>query len=503
MRIVIVLWMVPLLCQAYTPPAETGAIPALTLAATQPVPDAVLPALQPYQYAQAQNLDADVSSGSWSQDSNGLWHWRLRLSAPGALSLALRLQSLQLPEQAELWFYDTAGRDVQGPFTNADGDSLLTPLVRSDEAVLDASMPAKARDSFALRLTQIFLGIRPLLLDDYAKSAFGTAGACTIDVACSDGDAWRDDIRSVVLITIEGTTLCTGTLMNNTAQDDRALILTAEHCGVDASTVSQTRAYFNVQKSRCAGGSSSGITQNMTGARVLAASTTLSNTDYTLFELSGKPPLTYNVYYAGWDVTGAVPASGVGISHPSGDDKKISTFSSPPSSQNSICIGLLGVGNVCVGITIRAWSVSWSRGATQPGSSGSGLWNPQHRVVATLSGGNDGCSSSDPSRSNGGTAVYQRLDLAWSAASSTGTKLQALLDPLNTGCTGLSGKNYGNASTSGCGSVPGSSGQDSGGGGSSSGGGGGGGGMGLLGLLPLLALGTLRHARRATGSGAP
>lgn len=463
--------------------------------------------LQSNRYAVAQDLQITDQAGSWEERADGSALWRLRVASTGAASLSLHLSGVHLPAGAELWLYTADGNDMQGPYTAADGDSIWTAIARGEEVVLEASMPAAAREQFQLTVAQAFHGYRALDNGLYQpKGYFGSAGACTIDTACSDGDNWRQEIRSTVLVTIANTTLCSGTLVNNTAQDDRALILTANHCGITSSNVTQTKAYFNVQKASCGGSSSGSVSQNIAGKTLLAATASGNNTDYSLFELASKPPSSYNTYYSGWDISGAVPTSGVGISHPAGDDKKISTFSSPASLYGSICIGTLGVGNVCVGFTIKALAINWSRGATQGGSSGSGLWNENHRIVGTLSGGTSGCASSNSSQTNGGTDMYARLDMAWAATSVTGNTLKSVLDPLSSSCSGIDGKTPGSSdvatcasgsgSSSGGSSSSGSSGSSSGAGSSDASGGGGSWGFGLL-PLALLALCTIprRHLR--------
>ena len=55
-------------------------------------------------------------------------------------------------------------------------------------------------------------------------------GSCNINVVCPDGDPWRNQIRSVARITMSGMFVCTGQLINNTAQDDTPYFLTAQHC---------------------------------------------------------------------------------------------------------------------------------------------------------------------------------------------------------------------------------------------------------------------------------
>ncbi len=430
-------------------------------------------ASEPRRYAVAQPADADVSSGVWDLSAPGESRWMLHITSPGARSLSVHLSTLHLPASGHLWFRSIDGRDTQGPYSQDHGSAMTTPIVRGEEAIIEARMPSSERENFALQLTKVFHGFRSLQPDGViAKGQFGTSGACNVDVVCSDGNDWRDEIRSTVLLTIDDIDLCTGTLVNNTLQNDRALVLTAAHCEITSANVDTVVAYFNTQRATCGPGPDGPVNQNPNGPvnqnieadRLLASSVTNNRrADYALFELKNKPPSNFNAYYAGWDITDGIPTSGVGIHHPSGDDKKISTFTSPAQRGDGQCIGENQPGGGCDGFVVDAWAINWRRGTTEPGSSGSGLWDPGHRIVGTLAGGSAQCTTGTNSA---GIDLYARLSVGWTATSTTGTTLKQALDSANSNRTTLDGKN------------PGESGPDGGGSG------GGGGGVPLSLLLP-------------------
>lgn len=437
---------------------------------------------QPLAFATGIPMNLGNTAGSWDFPEPGVARWRLRLSSEDALNLSVNLGELQLPETGELWLYSSDGRDVQGPFAQAG----LLPLVRGNGAVLEARMPAAARGQFRLRLDQVYHGFRAFADElPQSKGQIGTAeGACHVDVACADGNGWRDQIRSAVLYTRTESGLlfstlfkCSGVLVNNTAQNNRALILTANHCGITSSTrMSNVKVYFNVQKSSCGSATDGPINQVIDGGRFLARD---AGADFTLFELASLPPGSYNVHYAGWDArTGVTPRSGVSVHHPAGDDKKISTYSSARARDNvTISSGTLS------SFTIDAWEVTWAagKGVTEPGSSGSGLWNQDRRVVGVLSGGASSCDN--PGRPD----QYARLDSAWTANSASTGQLKAHLDPTGSNSLMLDGRNAASSATP----VPANSG--------GSGGSGGGGALGLWTLAMLLGLG-LRQRVRNTSS---
>lgn len=429
MRILLITLLLglPLGVQAYVP--ELASLPTvaqrhLDTNAVRAAIDAAGP--QPLQFAVGTDVGASVADGTWDEPETGVARWRLRIDSDGAQSLSLRIDALSLPANARLYLYGADGHDVQGPFTAADNGTLWTPLVRADEAVLEARMPYDEKSRFALNIDRAFHGYRAFRAQNavVAKGAFGDSGSCEIDVTCPTGDNWRKQIRAAVLLEIGNTILCSGTLVNNSAKDGRPLILTANHCNINSSNVTATKAYFNVEKPNCGSNVDGPVNEVLYGKTVLAKTNSSTVTDYALFELAQTPPASYDVYYAGWDIGSNAPRSGAVIHHPSGDDKKISTYTQAAQAHDDVCIGS---GTRCLGgFRIDAWGVQWARGTTEEGSSGSALFNQDGRIVGTLSGGEGECSGS---ANNGAMDYFARLDRAWTAPSTTGVSLKSVLDP--------------------------------------------------------------------------
>lgn len=462
------------------PAASAAGIPQILLPAAEVAAAVTAAKPEPLRYAVDQALNLDLRNGAWDEPETGIARWRLQLHSAEARTLSATLENLRLPAGAELWFYDPAGGDRQGPLLPDASGSLWTPLVRADTAVLEVRVPAGTRDHVALTVRSAQHGYRDPFSDGVQpKGAFGNSGSCNINAACSEGDNWRPQIRSAVLITVSGSTLCSGTLVNNVRQDNRPLILTANHCGVRSGNVTSTRVYFNVQKPDCSSTVNGPVTQNIAGSSFLARD---ERSDFTLFTLDSTPSATFNAYYAGWNASSsAVPQSGVTIHHPAGDDKKISVYSSPAQRVNDVRIGTFG------GFNVDAWQVTWSRGTTQGGSSGAGLWDQNRRVVGILSGGSASCTDTDAAD------FFARFERAWLANSATTGQLKAHLDPDNRGCLSIAGKEPGAAAVEACAAGGGSD-----GGGSSDGGalGSSGGAMPPLLVLLLAVAANLRRRSR-------
>lgn len=384
---------------------------------------------QPLRFAVLADLPLALDGGLWDRAADDRARWRSRVASNGAVALALEFSRFALPGDAELWIYDAQGQLVQGPYTQRDQTpegKLWTALVPGDEAVIELRVPEAQRPAVELelgKLSHAFLDIGKANVDAPAKS-----GSCNVDAICSDGDNWRAEIRAVARITVGGSYLCTGQLVNNARQDRSPLFLTANHCEIGQDyPASSVVAYWNYQTSSCGRAMPNGSLSQTTGGATLLAGDV--GTDFTLVRFNSTPASAYNVYYAGWDAGTSTPQSGVAIHHPNGDEKRISTYTSPASAQ-TVCIE---DGAVSCAREVKTWQVTWARGTTEQGSSGGGLWNQNHRLVGVLSGGEASCSNT------GGSDYFARLAAAYRANSASSGQLKAWLDPDNSGITSLGG----------------------------------------------------------------
>jgi hypothetical protein len=160
--------------------------------------------------------------------------------------------------------------------------------------------------------------------------------------------------------------------------------------------------------------------------------------DFTLLKLSAKPDPAFRVYYAGWDNRDLAPKGVTVIHHPSGDEKRISF----DFDQTLItAYGLTPSDPQSRAFPTHLEVVDYDVGTTEGGSSGSGLWNAEHRLVGTLSGGGAACGNHDPD-------WYGRLNQHWFALPTPLTSVAGYLDPMNSRAATLDGvdPNAGNTS---------------------------------------------------------
>lgn len=369
------------------------------------------------------------SSGTWETLDDGSRLWRLRISSPGALSLNLGIEKFDLPAGATFWIHDAEGAQVQGPYTaknrNAAG-GLWTAVVLADELVAELHLHSGSEAN--LEILSVNHGYR--FFGEDAASAADKRGSCNINVVCPDGDPWRDQIRSVARITISGMYVCTGQLINNTAQDYTPYFLTAQHCVEAENEAPSVVAYWNFQSPGCSDVAGGSLSQNQSGSTWVASSPLdgAAGTDFTLLELDQDPNPAWNLFFVGWDAREQVPNSTTTIHHPNGDEKSISFDLEPPT----ITLYL----NDTASAGASHWRIAdWNEGTTEGGSSGACLYDSSsRRCVGTLSGGFAACGNEDPD-------WYGRTAKQWTGGGTDDTRLSTWLDKANTGATFLDGKN--------------------------------------------------------------
>ncbi len=362
--------------------------------------------------------------------------WRLAVVSPGAKSLDFGLTDVVLPEGAEL-FVASADRSVlRGPITAADIQAdgrYYTAYVPGDTATIEVVAPRAVAKRVSVNVANVTHAYRGLFED--ALSA--KSGSCNVDVACPLGNTWGDQIDAVGHYTFRqgaSTYVCTGTLTANTNRDTTPYFLTANHC-VSSETVADTIVvYWNYQNPTCRtpGSSASGTPISSSTASHTQSGTQLvatnSASDFALLRLDAAVPAGADAYWSGWDNRDVVPTYVVGIHHPAGHEKRIAD--SAQAVARSSYSGAPGSGT-------SHWRIpDWDNGTTEGGSSGSGLFNQDRRLIGQLHGGSAACG-------NNLQDYYGRLNMSWNGGGSAATRLRDWLDPTSSGATTLDGNRGG------------------------------------------------------------
>lgn len=394
-----------------------------------------------------------LNSGTWIELPNGDKIWRMGIRIPGATGLSLYFSSpVQIPVGGKLHAYNQRHSQYVGAYTSNTPTFQSMEIIQGDVLTLEYFMPAGSTELPVIEIHEIAYYYRGFeaRLADFANageiSEERSHGSCLVDANCSEGSAWTAQRDAVVHYSFVagGTFVCSGSVVNNTDNDCTPYILTANHCGEPnaSSDITNHVWYFNYQRPTCVPGNTSSYTgalsETMSGGMFRASSTLGTHTassgsdvdgsDFALIELNTSIPLAYDVYYAGWSRSTTAATSGVCFHHPSGDEKKVSTYTSAlvTDTYNS-------------GWANAHWRVTWAsttngHSITEGGSSGSPIFNQSGRIVGHLSGGSSFCST--PTAPD----LYGKFEKAWTADGSTNSsQLEPWLDPGNTNATTLDG----------------------------------------------------------------
>lgn len=366
-----------------------------------------------------------TNSGTWTTLPNGDKIWRIVLECTNALTVNLTFDELTIPEGNELYVYNTDKSFILGKFTayHLYEGNLGTELVPGSVAIAEYYVPAKnVNVSASLRINTVTHGYRTA--DEFIQKAFGSSGSCNMNVNCPDGSAWVNQRNGAVMLVSGSNGFCSGSLINNTQNDGKPYVLTANHC---YSNPANWIFRFQWQAAGCTNPAGSPSFQSLSGA-VLRARRTPS--DFCLVEITGglvnnTVPAAYTPYFSGWDNSGNIPTSAVSIHHPSGDIKKIS-FDDDPLAISQ------GMGSTEANST---WTLHWDRNTTtEGGSSGSPLFDQNHRIIGQLWGGGASCSNLNS------PDYYGRVANSWAPAGSDQTnQLKYWLDPSSSGSTFVDG----------------------------------------------------------------
>jgi lysyl endopeptidase len=361
------------------------------------------------------------NSGVWKTLDNGDQVWRIGFYCPGATSINLAFQYLSIPEGAQLFVYTEDQTTILGAFTQkyvSPDLQLGTELLPGERVIVEYLVPSTASNVGSLEVFRVTHGYRGIT--DYAR-AFGSSGSCENNALCAAYAAYANQIKSVVCLVSGGSEFCTGALINNTCNDGTPYVLTANHCG--SSGFGSWVFRFNWQAPTCTTPGSSPSSQSISGGTQRAAN---PGSDMSLVQINSAVPAGYNAYFAGWDRNNTASVNQVAIHHPAGDIKKVSLAT--------------GTATTATYGSATCWQTgTWTDGVTEPGSSGSPLFNTSGLIVGQLYGGPSDCTCEN--NAGCGYDYYGKIFTSWTGGGTNSTRLSNWLDPsgCNTGATTLVG----------------------------------------------------------------
>lgn len=376
--------------------------------------------LKPFRFA----YPFDVSL---SPNNSGTWYnttkvniWQLRIRSSGAYSLNLIFDRYRLPENARLFLISEKTGEIKGAYTsdnNSEKHIFAIEPIEGDELLVQYEEPVNVSFPGELHISKVahdFVGIatkdhRPL----------GLSGACNVNVNCDVANGSENVRDGVCRIIIEGTEICTGTMVNNTSKDGIPYVLTANHCIKTEAQAQASVFLFNYESPYCES-IDGDVSRSMSGSSLKASFDSL---DFTLVRLNTIPPYNYRTYLAGWNRNNVAPTSSICIHHPLGDIKKVSIDSDAAiTAKFNSSYHPKGFWNI----------LRWEKGVTEQGSSGGPLFDQNKKLVGTLTGGAATCIL--PTND-----YFEKFALAWDYRKETNKQLKTWLDPLSSGAEELDG----------------------------------------------------------------
>lgn len=443
---------------------------------------------EPYKIAQLVASDISLSnSGTWSYLDDGSKIWRLSVSVSGAKAIGLYYDHFQLPKGVKLFVSNENGRQTLGAYTaannNAEFNVFANEPVQGSVANIEMNIPAGISEADIIfhinDVAAYYRGVGPLnqtysggSTSTPARPTAGNSAPCNVDANCplppfapSDYHIAKNASVQITIRNTSGNDLgsCSGTLINNTGNVENGTcvpyLLTASHCddenSFDDAHYSQWLFRFNYRYDSCGGNTiadPSGIHSTMIGATFKARSYFPSMSspsgaplklvgDFLLLQLNGQPAETLGTFLNGWNRNLDLASSSnyydffIGFHYPRGDVEKQSIGYSIQSN------GTFNQNQVHA----THWYIPFAIGGTQKGSSGSGLFDVDGRLVGDLSGGSSsGCQNNPAFSDFGKEGLYSKISYNWDndydqsnhprpAGQEKQSRLKDWLDPSNTG----------------------------------------------------------------------
>ncbi|OYT14214.1 MAG: hypothetical protein B6I19_01010 [Bacteroidetes bacterium 4572_114] len=393
----------------------------------------------PMRFAECRPVEINLAKeGNWLNMPDGGKICRLAVSSENAQAILLYYDKFLIPEGGGLFLYNTNKWQVIGAFnhkTNNDGGVFATEMIYGEQVILEYVQPYGLKEKPEIIIGEVGYVYRTAERI-FGGRGFGSSGPCEVNVNCLEGNEWQDQKNGSCKIIVKqsgsSSVLCSGTLVNNTRQDGTPYLITADHCGADATPddLDAWIFYFRYEGPDCEDPSSDTLFDSYTivgASKVAAAGGAGVASDFKLIKLNVNVPENYNPYFVGWSNIGDASPEGVTIHQPQGDIRKISTYTSTLTSTNWGSIGG------------THWKVVWSEtenghGVTEPGSSGCPIFNIDGRMVGQLTGGDASCSNLT------GPDYYGKFSYSWDKiGNADSTRLKPWLDPDNTGLDEIDG----------------------------------------------------------------
>ena len=333
------------------------------------------------QYGVPLTAVVSMVSGTW-QTIGSMNVWSVKILIQNALNTSAIFSNFTLSPTAKLYIVNGENTILKGPFLKEsfagitqfgtfpmDGNSFTVILYEPNNSNIVQNN---------LSINQIVAGYQsvsgeePVIIDTIFNKKDPLR--CINSIRCYP--SWMTLARSVARWTNGEGAACTGTLLNNEAENGIPFFYSACHClPTNRAALLNSSFQFNFWQTGCNTGTAPrGI--EFFGATLLHEESQ-NNGDQAFMRLNTGPGIGDAPTYAGWNrENNNLSATNAGIIHHA--ESKDMRFTRPNNIRNFLWDN-------------DFWKINYNDGVVKPGSSGCGIFNDQQQIIGSLSKGLSKC----------------------------------------------------------------------------------------------------------------
>ena len=169
----------------------------------------------------------------------------------------LSFKDFYIPENGKLFIYSSDKTHLIGAFThhtNPPTKEYATEFLAGDKIILEYETDISDNERPRIAIDAVGYGYNHLHVSrTMADIGPNASGSCMVNINCEEGEAWQTEKNGVCQMTLpigNYIYICSGSLVNNTAEDLKPYILSAFHC-IDSNLTVSSLVFFALIGTAC------------------------------------------------------------------------------------------------------------------------------------------------------------------------------------------------------------------------------------------------------------